>query len=39
MPGMQNPHCSPPHVANAFANVSRSAWSIPSSVTTDEPST
>jgi hypothetical protein len=39
MPGMQKPHCSPPHAAKASANVWRSASSTPSSVTTDFPST
>ena len=39
MPGMQKPHCSPPHAAKASANAWRSVSSTPSSVTTDDPST
>ncbi len=38
MPGMQNPHCSPPHAANASEKLRRSASSTPSSVTIDLPS-
>ena len=34
MPGMQNPHCSPPHAANASAKRWRSSASTPSSVMT-----
>ena len=37
MPGMQKPHCSPPHAANASEKHCRSASSTPSSVTTDFP--
>ena len=39
IPGMQKPHCSPPHAANALAYVSRSDSSTPSSVSTDLPTT
>ena len=39
MPGMQNPHCSPPHAANASANAVRSSASTPSRVSTDLPAT
>ena len=38
MPGMQKPHCSPPHAANASEKACRSGSSTPSRVTMSAPS-
>ncbi len=38
IPGMQNPHCRPPHAEKASAKRCRSSSSTPSSVVTDLPS-